>query len=57
MHGQCWANQWVVNFNPDKAKSMVFTNKHVAHPPFYFNYKAVDELHLHNHLGYFVIVE
>ena len=28
-----WADQWLVNFNPNKTKSMLFTNKNNIHPP------------------------
>ena len=48
---QQWANQWLVNFNPDKTRSMVFTNKKITHPPLYFDNKVVEDVHQHKHLG------
>ena len=30
---QQWADQWLVNFNPSKTKSMLFSNKNNTHPP------------------------
>ena len=27
-----WADQWLVNFNPSKTKTMTITNKKVQHP-------------------------
>ena len=48
---QQWANQWLENFNPDKTKSMTFTNKKITHPPLYFDNKAVEDVHQHKHLG------
>ena len=29
-----WAEQWIVNFNPGKTKSMTITNRHHIHPPY-----------------------
>ena len=48
---QQWANQWLVIFNPDKTKSMAFTNKKITHLPLYFDNKAVEDAHQHKHLG------
>ena len=48
-----WANQWLVNFNPNKTKSMLITNKinKNQHPPLYFNNNMIEEVNEHKHLG------
>ena len=46
-----WADQWLVNFNPKKTKSMTFSNKNVIHPPVHFQNKIIDDVEQHKHLG------
>ena len=46
-----WADQWLVNFNPAKTKTMTFTNKTVQHPPLYFDNKELKSVVAHKHLG------
>ena len=50
-NGQIWANQWLVNFNPNKTKSMLFSNKTILHPPLNFQGKPIEEVNQHTHLG------
>ena len=45
-----WADQWLVNFNPSKTKSMVISNRDRYHPPLYFNGKDVGVVDEHKHL-------
>ena len=46
-----WADQWLVDFNPSKTKTMTITNKSVNHPPLYFNNTEVKIVDQHKHLG------
>ena len=46
-----WADQWLVNFNPKKTKSMTFSYKNVIHPPVHFQNKTIDDVEQHKHLG------
>ena len=46
-----WADQWLVNFNPKKTKSMTFSNKNATHPPAHFQNKIIDKVEQHKHLG------
>ena len=46
-----WADQWLVNFNPGKTKSMVITNRNVHHPPLYFDNNQIEVVKKHKHLG------
>ena len=48
---QQWADQWLVNFNPSKTKSMLFSNKNNTHLPLSFQDRPVDEIEQHKHLG------
>ena len=45
-----WADQWLVNFNPEKTKSMTFSNN-VLHPPVHFQNKLIDDVEQHRHLA------
>jgi hypothetical protein len=46
-----WADQWLVNFNPSKTKSMVISYKKANLPPLYFDGNLVAEVQQHKHLG------
>ena len=43
-----WADTWLVNFNPEKTKTMTLTNKRAFHPPLMFDNKLLDEVESHN---------
>ena len=46
-----WANQWLVNFNADKTKSMIISNRNQVHPPIEFNGTPLENVSSHKHLG------
>ena len=46
-----WADQWLVDFNPAKTKTMTISNKAVQHPPLYFNNTELKDVAEHKHLG------
>ena len=46
-----WSRQWLVNFNPNKTKSMIISNKKSNHPPLYFDGQPIEEVDNHKHLG------
>ena len=51
-----WAFQWKMSFNPGPSKQAhetIFTRKvkKVAHPPFFFNNKPVQQVSQQKHLG------
>ena len=48
---QQWADQWLVNWNPSKTKSMLFSNKNNTHLPLIFQDRPKDEIEQHKHLG------
>ncbi|MES9881747.1 MAG: reverse transcriptase family protein [Sedimenticola sp.] len=50
---QCWANKWLVRFNPTKTVSLLFSLKHQARPhtPLVFNDTQIVSLSTHKHLG------
>ena len=46
-----WADQWLVNFSPEKTKLMTCTFRSVDHPPLIFDNKILTETNTHKHLG------
>ena len=48
-----WADQWLIKFNPNKCKSMIFSVKRnrTVHPPLRFNNVQLQEVSSHKHLG------
>ena len=48
-----WANKWLVNFSPEKCKSMIVSNKHQkdGHPPLQFDGTVIKQVIQHMHLG------
>ena len=46
-----WADQWVVDFNAAKTKSMTISNKNVLYPPIIFDGKELEDVTCHKHLG------
>ena len=45
------ANQWLVNFNLNKTKSMLFSNKKNMPSLLNFQGKPIEEVNQHKHLG------
>lgn len=49
-----WSNQWLLNFNPGKSRSVLFTpysaNQH-QHPPLFLHQSKITEKTAHRHLG------
>ena len=48
---QRWADQWLVNFNPNKTKSVLFSNKKNTYPPLLFQGKSIEMVNQHKRLG------
>ena len=48
-----WAKNWLVNFNTEKTKEMIISNKLDLdqHLPLIFNRKSVTRVDTHSHLG------
>ena len=48
-----WANQWLVNFNPNKTESMIISKRlaNTYHPPLFMNNVQIREVEHHKHLG------
>ena len=46
-----WATQWIVNFNAEKTKSMIISNKIMPHPPIHFAGSQIVNVTKHKHLG------
>ena len=48
-----WATKWLVNFNPNKTKSLLISRKTIAvqHPPLNMNNTTIQEVTQHRHLG------
>ena len=49
-----WANRWLITMNGAKTKSMIFSSKRVKadHPPLLMNGVIIDDLAVHEHLGF-----
>lgn len=48
-----WAQEWLVDFNPNKTCSMIISRKinKILHPPLFMNNIALTETRSHKHLG------
>ena len=49
-----WANQWLVNFNPDKTKNLYISlkrNSTADNHPLHFNNRPIKSVHSQRHLG------
>ena len=46
-----WADQWLVNFNASKTKTMTISNRKLEHPPLHFDHSELDTVQQHKHLG------
>ena len=47
-----WANNWLVNFNPDKTKFILFSHKRTdIYPVLKYNNNQLDHVESHQHLG------
>jgi hypothetical protein len=46
-----WANQWLVDFNPEKTKALIISNTAYIDPVIKFNDEQVEIVECHKHLG------
>ena len=48
-----WSKQWLLKFNPEKCKTMLFSSKkhHTHHPSLWMNGVKLEEVSSHKHLG------
>ena len=48
-----WADTWLVNFNPSKSETLLFSRKlnRNAHDPLYMRTQPIKEVNIHKHLG------
>ncbi len=48
---ECWANQWLIKFSPEKTKAMNLSHQTGNIPPLYLNQRKLDDVTTFKHLG------